>query len=448
MGLSVEANELADYEREGAVLHRVLGLLRDAAGDPITLRVGGKSADDAYWETPTTGAPSWVFEIGTDWLAQLAALAHRDQLSVALDLNLAVHSPAMAASLAKAALAALGRSRLAGLAIGNEPDLFSDQPALERERVATTTSSARRGWTQEYTPARYRDDYLAYARALSVAAPGVALEGPEAARANPAWLRAMTGLGRLGPRTITVHRYPLSYCWPSGSYFYPGVASLLAERSSHGLAGRLRGAIAIAHRSGQRLSVSEVNSVSCAGNAGVSDSFASALWAPDALFELIRAGVDAVNWHMRPQLLNAPFLLERGSVQPLPELYGLSLFSHMIGANARRLFLHVSSGRGLHLKVWAVRSASGTDVLLINKGPSRAVVSVSASRPPMGAAELERLWAPSALSTSGVTLAGRSIGTDGRWRGHLRHATVPPTTHGYRVSVPGFSAALLTAAGL
>jgi hypothetical protein len=32
----------------------------------------------------------------------------------------------------------------------------------------------------------------------------------------------------------------------------------------------------------------------------VSDTFATALWAPDALFELLRAGIDGVNVHVRP----------------------------------------------------------------------------------------------------------------------------------------------------
>src|SRR5947209_10790584 len=97
LGLSVEVNELLSYVQEGAVLDRALSLLRPASGDPIVLRVGGKSADDAYWETQPLNAPPWVFEIGPDWLGQLATLARRDRLRVSLDVNLAVHSPLMAA---------------------------------------------------------------------------------------------------------------------------------------------------------------------------------------------------------------------------------------------------------------------------------------------------------------------------------------------------------------
>lgn len=444
LGLSVETNELLDYLREGPAFDRAVGLIRSAAGAPIVLRVGGKSADDAYWNTTPEGTPSWVFEVGDGWMSQLAALARRDRLKVMLDLNVAVHSPSMAASFAAAALAALGHADLAGFSVGNEPDLFHGQPGLERERVASTTGAARPGWTKVYSPDRYRADYLAYARALAVAAPGVGLAGPEAARSSPGWMRALSGLGPLGPSEFTVHRYPLSYCWPVGSFFYPRVSTLLAERSSHGLAFRLRGDVLFAHRRHRQLWVSELNSVSCAGNRGVSDSFASALWAPDALFELIRAGVDGVNLHLRPQLPNAPFLLRHGSIRPQPELYGLATFAQMLGPGARRVILASRHPRALHLKAWAVRSTLGTSVLLINKGPRAAEVSVRPARgQAFGPAQIQRLRARSPFARSGITYGGRSIGDDARWHGRLRARALRPSGGSYRVRVGGFSALLL-----
>ena len=40
-----------------------------------------------------------------------------------------------------------------------------------------------------------------------------------------------------------------------------------------------------------------MNSVTCHGKTGVSDTFASALWILNTLFEMVHAGVDAVNIH-------------------------------------------------------------------------------------------------------------------------------------------------------
>lgn len=54
----------------------------------------------------------------------------------------------------------------------------------------------------------------------------------------------------------------------------------------------------------------EINSVTGLGLGGVSDTFATALWAPDALFELMRAGVPAVNLHARVFAVDDPFTFD------------------------------------------------------------------------------------------------------------------------------------------
>ena len=43
----------------------------------------------------------------------------------------------------------------------------------------------------------------------------------------------------------------------------------------------------LAHGAGLRFRLDEVNSVTCGGTRGVSDTFATALWAPDALLSLL-----------------------------------------------------------------------------------------------------------------------------------------------------------------
>jgi hypothetical protein len=444
-GLSVEVNELSTYAQEGAVFDRALSLVRPASGDPLLLRVGGKSADDAYWKTPVLNAPSWVFEFGDQWLGQLAALVRRDHLRVTLDLNVAVHSPLMAASLARAASSALAPRGLVGLAVGNEPDLFRHQPGLDRERIDSTVRSTPLDWTRDYSPLSYRRDYVSYARALARAVPGVLLAGPETARSSPRWLHVFRGLGPLMPRSLSVHRYASSACWARDSPRYPRISLLLSERSSAGLAGRLHRSIEFAHRAGMSFLVSELNSVSCGGSRGVADSFATALWAPDVLFELLRNGVDGVNWHIRPRLVNAPFEVLAGAIEPLPELYGLALFAQMIGPEARRVGVHVSSAGGPHLKAWATRSRKRTSVLLINKGARAASVALSDASLG-GRALIERMLAPTISSQDGVTLAGRAVGSDGRWHGRKVTASVHSSGGSYHVPVPGYSAALVQVA--
>jgi hypothetical protein len=62
-------------------------------------------------------------------------------------------------------------------------------------------------------------------------------------------------------------------------------------------------------------------------------------------------------------------------------------------------------------------------------------------------ATLERLRAPSVSSSTGVTLAGQTFGTDtgtGRLGGNLHTISMGKIDGGYVVSVPAASAALIT----
>ena len=56
----------------------------------------------------------------------------------------------MGLAFAEAAQRALPRGGLAGLAVGNEPDLYRLQPSLEAERLASTTKSTPKHWTRTY----------------------------------------------------------------------------------------------------------------------------------------------------------------------------------------------------------------------------------------------------------------------------------------------------------
>lgn len=440
-GVGVEVRELPLYAHAGRVFQRAVSLMRPTMEASIPLRVGGYSADQAYWLLTPQSSASGLFRIGRGWMRKLGRVAHELRAQVTLATNLAVHSPSMAAALARAASRALAPSRLAGIVVGDEPDLYGREPWLASERVSSTTSASAH-WTVHFSPAAYRRVYRAYGHAVRLAVPGVPLSGPELANRGTGWLRSLNGLGALKPSAITVHRYP-ARCRPVNSPDYPNIPLLLSDGASTGLANSLRPALRIAHAQRLPLVVSEMNSASCSGPAGVSNSFASALWAPDALFEMIRAGIRGVDWHLRPYRLNAPFELKPGGIVPLPELYGLTMFARMLQPGARLDSAHVISAPGTRIKTWVVRSRSGTGVLLINKGPDS--TSVSVSGPGLrGAGQAEQLSAPSLEATGGVTLGGRSIGPDARWHGRLRMVSVSAVGGTYTVSVPAYSAMLMT----
>jgi hypothetical protein len=52
-----------------------------------------------------------------------------------------------------------------------------------------------------------------------------------------------------------------------------------------------------AARYGQKLRITEANSLSGAGEEGTSDTFAAALWTADMSFEFVAAGVHSLHYH-------------------------------------------------------------------------------------------------------------------------------------------------------
>jgi hypothetical protein len=440
LGLSIEFKELQTYEKEGPLFLRVISLLKPEDGSPVTLRIGGKSADHVYWNATTAKPPQWVSVIGQPWLDRLNTLVRAAGAQVMLDLNLAVHSPVLEADFVQAAEQTLPHGSLTGLEIGNEPDLYWRQTQLEKQRIPSTKAAT--DWAANYSPTSYRADYASYARLLATQFPGLPIGGPELISAKPQWLSAVESLGPLAPQFLTIHRYAASTCFKAGSPYYPTVPMMLDEKQSAGLAQTVSGAVSQANAHHQALRLTEVNSVSCGGNQGVADSFATALWAPDALFEMIRAGVASVDWHIRPATLNAPFLALPTAIAPLPEMYGLAVFSQMTRPGAVLLGAKESAAKSVHLKAWAVRFVNGTRILLINKGPVTAATTLKGA--PAGHAFLKRLTAPAVGSTSGVTFGGQTIGADARWHGTVRATLLQPSAGSYTVTVPGYSAALLT----
>jgi hypothetical protein len=196
-----------------------------------------------------------------------------------------------------------------------------------------------------------------------------------------------------------------------------------------------------------------MNSVACGGKRGVSDTFASALWALDTLFEVARIGADGVNIHTFPRAVYGLFSFAhrggRWSAHVRPEYYGLMMFARAAPPGAQ--LLKVVERAAGPLKAWATRSRHGSiRVVLINKSltvPLREIVRVQGVASP---ATLERLIAPSAASTRGISLAGETFSPrtyTGVPAGTEHQLRLHPTLSGYRVVLPPASAALLTMGG-
>jgi hypothetical protein len=442
-GVSFEYNELPRYAHAGPPVDRALSLIHPNDGRRLLLRVGGQSADRAWWHTAGP-VPTGGLDIRNSWLTDLGGLTRRDHLDLLLDVNLAVHSPKLAVAFLRAVGGEVGAGVVEGAEIGNEPNLYPHETWLVHQRTASTERGLPFDWPAGYGPLAYHYDYLAYARALRRVFPGLELGGPNITSAQPDWLSAVENLGPMRPDFISLHRYPLSTCWPRHSAGYPTIGGLLSERASRWLADSVGPALAAAGQDRAGLRLSEINAVSCPGGRGVADSFATALWAADTLPEFVRAGVRAVNWHIRPHMLNAPFDLNHGRLTVRPELYGLILFAALDQASALLSGGRVTGPEPVHLKAWQSDTPRNRTILLINKGAADVTVTIptDAQHP---AGTLRRLIATGINATGGVTYAGRWVGPDGRWHGPDTSTTIHSRRGAFHLTVRGYSAITLTA---
>ena len=441
-GLSTEYWALPLFERNMPVFERVLSMLHVPGDGPLVVRIGGDSADHSFWAPKARKMPGWAFALTPAYLARLRSLVERDRVRLIVDLNLLTDTPLTAATWARAAETSLPRGSIIGFEVGNEPDLYTRSYWMAT--IARSPFEAR-PLPLELTPDSYVDDFSDYARVLGEGAPDIPLIGPAVAhpKAGLPWIKTLIADERPELGAVSAHLYPYSACVKDkASSGYPTVARLLSRHASGGLTKDIAGAVAVAHQAGLKFRLTELNSVTCGGKGGVSNTFATALWAPDALFTLMRAGVDSVNLHVRAYAINAPFSLTRQGLKPRPLLYGLLMFERTLGSDARLVRLDVSHARSLNLSAWAVRVRGGIlHVLVLDK--SNRTVRVDLRLPATGPATVQRLLAPSASATTGETLDGQRLGPDGNWVGPRQIETITRGAGGYVLTVPRRSAALV-----
>ncbi len=439
LGLSIEFEELARYERLPA-FPTFLRQLETPGTGPLSLRVGGESADNTYL-TASQKLPGWSYYLTPTWFARLSNLITTVHLRVIMDLNLAARSTAQAAQMARATVGALPGSSLQAFEVGNEPDLFRfGVVGIRKVRIADPGVFS---WAFSYTPQSYVSEFNAYAAAVRSSAPGVRLAGPASADPDTTWWNGLpTGRGKLA--VVSIHRYPFAACGPPNTPQYPTSAGFLSSAASTGLAQSVGASLALAHRRHLPLRITELGSASCTGSVGATDTFATALWAPDALFSLLAAGVDGVNVHSRWKTPNTP-LNGVPMLQARPLFYGLVTFARMLGPGARLMRTTLHASGALALSAWVVQARDGsTRALLINKSRNRLTVGVGL--PERSPAISQALRAPGATATSGLTLGGQTLGSDGQWHGGTSAIPVPRSRSGlYVTRVPGHSAVLLAA---
>ena len=434
LGISTESYSVPVLAAHLPELTRVFSML--VQNGPVVLRIGGDSAQRAI-VTSSPAAPTSEVELTPAWLAQTSAIVRALHVQLILDLNTITANPTQVAAWAKIAEQSLPPGSIVGFEIGNEPDIY--------DPLTFTNQGFAGPFPPRLTAATYAALFRRYDAALDKVVPKAlviapALSEPEK---NLGWIKTLLGGGHAGLTAVSAHRYPLNACIHFGP-LAPTVAGLLTEKVTAGEAATVKPAIAASARSHLPVRLTEVNSVTCGGKPGVSDTFATALWAPDALMEYISHGVTSVDLHVRTELSNGAYgFTKTGGLIARPLLYGLVAFTRTLGSHPQILPAHVTVTGPIDLKHWVVLDGDRLRVLLINK--SGRTLNARLSLPVSGPVLVQRLLDRAATETTGETLAGQALGLTGQWTGPLIQTKVTATGGTYPISIPGTSAAIVYA---
>jgi len=439
IGLSIEAEELATRDLHAS--HESLVALMRLLG-PAVLRVGGNSLDRSWWTSDAEPAPGWATSVITPTdLANLRELLAAADWQVILGVDLGHFDAARAADETRAAVNILG-SRLVGIELGNEPDLYS------------SSSVKLRG--DDYNASTYLKEVSAYSSAIHEVSAAMPLYGPELSPPT-SWLTPIAVETPMPFAVLTEHYYSTSYNRPLGGCKgtpLPTAPELLSEQvreRENAIIRTLVSAGELAHRPTR---ISETNSTASCDDSGGPDTgpvFASALWSLDWALRAANAGVGGLNFHgyfglcapgsYSPICAPTNAAEARGQVAAHPEYYGLLAARELEGGR----FLPVEidgQNSAEELTAYATEHDHNVVTLVIDNlainGPTSIVLRVPGYR----TATSETLAGPSINATRGVTLGHASFNAAGMLR--PKRAKIPGLRGVFRLKLAPTSAVVIT----
>jgi len=421
MGLGFEASSVATPGLLSGDNHTYVQLVRTLGAQGV-IRVGGNVSDfSAYDASGTSKNLPKDTVLTRENLRQLRSFLDATGWKLIWGLNLGTGKLDNMVEEARAVTDAVG-DRLIAFEVGNEPDLFS-------------RAGHRQG---PYDYVAWHTEFRRFKAAIREVLPRAAFAGPDIATGALDWMQSFAKDEAGDLALLTAHHYITGQANPAATIDF-----MLAEEKKYQPALSKFQAISQDARVPWRMC--ETASFSGGGRAGVSDTFAAALWALDYLFVLSSYGCSGVNMetgvnHLGVISKYTPITDDlAGHHAAGPEYYGLLAFAE--GDKGEQLSLALDAG-GLNLTAYAARSGATVTLTVINKDMNRDA-SVSISGVSAKQAQVMRLSAPSLTATMGITLGGASVEANGKWSGG-KSEPVKLSGGKAMLELPAGSAALVT----
>jgi hypothetical protein len=435
-GLSYESAQLGNPQFFAGDNTALVGFVRRLGASGV-LRIGGNTSAYCYWTADPSQRPSAQASIvgpdkglkapppayiGPQAIRNLKDFLDATGWNLIYGLNMGTGSPEDAAAEAAFVMDAAG-SQLLAFQLCNEPDLFFKNGVRK----------------SDYDFAQFAKEWRQYFEAIRARVPKAQFAGPDTAYNNE-WLVPFAQKFKDQVRFLSQHYYA------EGPPTDPSMTIERLLRPNSKLEEEFAGMRKTMRETNLPFRLAETNSCYSGGKPGVSDTFASALWAADLMYQLASEGGMGINFHGGGYGWYTPIAGTRDAgFLARPIFYGMLLFAQAgpgqlieakLGGNAQVPLL----------TAYALRADAGVfKVALFNKNMDRSVRLTLAGAPTQQASLLW-LRAPRVDDATDVTFGGAPVGANGAWSA-AREETLSAKNGSLTTDLPAASAALITFAG-
>ncbi len=449
-GLSYESAQLGNPQFFAGDNAQLVGFIRTLGRSGI-LRIGGNTSEFTHWSGGGTNATdtangenlrdrdktnpiAYSLAVGPDTGHKAPALVNITQQAIRnlrdfLDacgwnliygLNMGTGTPEDAASEAAYVMDVIG-SKLIAFQLCNEPDLFF------RNGIRKS----------DYDYKQFASEWQRFYRAIRARVPKAPFAGPDTAY-NNGWLVPFARQFKHEAAFLSQHYYA------EGPPTDPSMTIERLLKPNPKLLAEFQGMKQTVQESGLPFRLAETNSCYQGGKSGVSDTFASALWAADLMYQLASEGGMGINFHGGGYGWYTPIAGTReDGFLARPIYYGMLLFAQ---AGPGQLVESKLDGieQAPLLTAYGLRAIDGTiKVVAFNKNADRGVhVRIDAGGRARRVTAI-RLHAPRVDDTTDTTLGGSVVGASGAWSAPQEEQLMPENGTA-KIILPPASAALVS----